>query len=160
FPYINEAGHLAMEGVPFDLIDKSLTRWGFPVGPFKLLDEVGVDVGVKVQHILEAAYGARIQSSPIVDKLVADKRIGKKVKKGFYDYSSKGMGKMIDPDVYKLLDIKPGKSPAAEEIADRCILPLLNEAALCLEKKVVACARDGDIGAVFGIGFPPFRGGP
>lgn len=160
FPYINEAGHLAMEGVPFDLIDKSLTQWGFPVGPFKLLDEVGVDVGVKVQHILEAAYGARMQASPIVDKLVADKRIGKKVKKGFYDYSGTAKGKTIDPAVYRLLDIKPGKSPVTEEIVDRCILPLLNEAALCLEKKVIGCARDGDTGAVFGIGFPPFRGGP
>lgn len=160
FPYINEAGHLAMEGVPFDLIDKSLTQWGFPVGPFKLLDEVGVDVGVKVQHILEAAYGARMQASPIVDKLVADKRIGKKAKKGFYDYSSKAGGKTIDPAVYGLLGVKPDKSPSAEDIVDRCLLPLLNEAALCLEKKVINCARDGDIGAVFGIGFPPFRGGP
>lgn len=160
FPYINEAGHLAMEGVPFDLIDRSLTKWGFPVGPFKLLDEVGVDVGVKVQHILEDAYGTRMQASPIVDKLVADKRIGKKAKKGFYDYSSKAKGKTIDPAVYSLLGIKPDKSPSAEEIVDRCMLPLLNEAALCLEKKVINCARDGDIGAVFGIGFPPFRGGP
>src|SRR5690606_4180788 len=56
FPYINEAGHLAMEGVPFDAIDKAFVKWGFPVGPFKLLDEVGIDVGVKVQHILEDAY--------------------------------------------------------------------------------------------------------
>jgi 3-hydroxyacyl-CoA dehydrogenase / enoyl-CoA hydratase / 3-hydroxybutyryl-CoA epimerase len=158
FPYINEAGYLAMEGVQIDAIDKALMDWGMPVGPFKLLDEVGLDVGVKVQHILEQAYGKRMQASEMVDKLIADQRFGKKVKKGFYDYKSGG--KLVDPTVYSLLGIKPGRNLPANEIAERCMLPLLNEAALCLEEGVIASTRDGDIGTVFGIGFPPFRGGP
>jgi 3-hydroxyacyl-CoA dehydrogenase/enoyl-CoA hydratase/3-hydroxybutyryl-CoA epimerase len=158
FPYINEAGYLAMDGVPIDAIDSALVDWGMPVGPFKLLDEVGLDVGVKVQHILEQAYGKRMQASEMVDKLIADQRLGKKVKKGFYDYKSGG--KQVDVSVYPLLGVKPGKSMPAQEIAERCMLPLLNEAALCLEEKVIASTRDGDIGTVFGIGFPPFRGGP
>jgi 3-hydroxyacyl-CoA dehydrogenase/enoyl-CoA hydratase/3-hydroxybutyryl-CoA epimerase len=158
FPYINEAGHLAMEGVAIDEIDNALVNWGMPVGPFKLMDEVGLDVGVKVQHILAQAYGKRMQASDMVDKLIADQRLGKKVKKGIYDYKSGG--KQVDPSVYTLLGIKPGKSMPAAEIAERCMLPLLNEAALCLEEKVITSTRDGDIGTVFGIGFPPFRGGP
>lgn len=162
FPYINEAGYLAMEGVAIDEIDRALVNWGMPVGPFKLLDEVGLDVGVKVQHILEQAYGKRMQASEMVDKLIADQRFGKKVKKGFYNYKTDGKagGKSVDPSVYTLLGIKPGKSMPAGEIAERCMLPLLNEAALCLEQGVIASTRDGDIGTVFGIGFPPFRGGP
>jgi 3-hydroxyacyl-CoA dehydrogenase/enoyl-CoA hydratase/3-hydroxybutyryl-CoA epimerase len=158
FPYINEAGYMAMEGVPIDAIDNALVNWGMPVGPFKLLDEVGLDVGIKVQHILEAAYGKRMQASQMVEKLIADQRLGKKVKKGFYDYKSGG--KQVDTSVYALLGIKPGKNLPAQEIAERCMLPLLNEAALCLEEQVIVSTRDGDIGTVFGIGFPPFRGGP
>jgi 3-hydroxyacyl-CoA dehydrogenase/enoyl-CoA hydratase/3-hydroxybutyryl-CoA epimerase len=158
FPYINEAGYMAMEGVPIDAIDNALVNWGMPVGPFKLLDEVGLDVGIKVQHILEAAYGKRMQASQMVEKLIADQRLGKKVRKGFYDY--KTGGKQVDTSVYALLGIKPGKNLSAQEIAERCMLPLLNEAALCLEEQVIASTRDGDIGTVFGIGFPPFRGGP
>lgn len=158
FPYINEAGYLAMEGVQIDAIDRALMNWGMPVGPFKLLDEVGLDVGVKVQHILEQAYGKRMQASEMVDKLIADQRFGKKAQKGFYDYKSGG--KLVDPTVYTLLGIKPGKNLPDTEIVERCMLPLLNEAALCLEEGVIASTRDGDIGTVFGIGFPPFRGGP
>lgn len=158
FPYINEAGYLAMEGVQIDAIDRALVNWGMPVGPFKLLDEVGLDVGVKVQHILEQAYGKRMQASEMVDKLIADQRFGKKVKKGFYDYKSGG--RLVDPTVYTLLGIKPGKNLPDAEIVERCMLPLLNEAALCLEEGVIASTRDGDIGTVFGLGFPPFRGGP
>ncbi|HEY3487079.1 MAG TPA: 3-hydroxyacyl-CoA dehydrogenase NAD-binding domain-containing protein, partial [Gammaproteobacteria bacterium] len=127
FPYINEAGYLAMEGVAIDDIDRAMVAWGMPVGPFKLLDEVGLDVGVKVQHILEKAYGKRMQASEMVDKLIADQRFGKKVKKGFYDYKSGG--KRVDPAVYKLLGIKTSKEMPAAEIVERCMLPLLNEAA-------------------------------
>jgi 3-hydroxyacyl-CoA dehydrogenase/enoyl-CoA hydratase/3-hydroxybutyryl-CoA epimerase len=94
----------------------------------------------------------------MVDKLIADRRLGKKARKGFYDYKSGG--KQVDASVYALLGIKPGKRMPANEIAERCMLPLLNEAALCLHEGVIASARDGDIGTVFGIGFPPFRGGP
>lgn len=160
FPYINEAGYMVMEGVPIDAVDKAMVKWGFPVGPFKLLDEVGVDVGAKVQQILEKAYGARMQGTGIVGKMLEAGRIGKKAKKGFYDYGKKAKGKSVDPDVYKVLGVTPGTAPDGQAIMTRCSLPLLNEAARCLDEKVIPSARDGDIGAVFGIGFPPFRGGP
>jgi 3-hydroxyacyl-CoA dehydrogenase/enoyl-CoA hydratase/3-hydroxybutyryl-CoA epimerase len=137
-----------------------MVKWGFPVGPFKLLDEVGVDVGAKVQQILEKAYGTRMQGTGIVGKMLEAGRIGKKAKKGFYDYGKKAKGKSVDPDVYKVLGVTPGTAPDEQAIMTRCSLPLLNEAARCLDEKVIPSARDGDIGAVFGIGFPPFRGGP
>lgn len=160
FPYINEAGYLVSEGVPIDVVDKAMVGWGFPVGPFKLLDEVGVDVGAKVQQILEKAYGARMQGTSIVARMLDAGRIGKKAGKGFYDYSGKSKGKSVDPSVYKVLDVSPGADIDERTIMARCSLPLMNEAARCLDDKVIQSARDGDIGAVFGIGFPPFRGGP
>lgn len=161
FPYINEAGYLALEGVPLDTIDRAMVQWGFPVGPFKLLDEVGLDICAEVQQILEKAYGARLQPTAIIERMLEDGRKGKKSRKGFYDYGRKAGGRQLDLSVYPVLGVTPARdTPDQEEIALRCILPLLNEAALCLEEQVIARARDGDIGAVFGIGFPPFRGGP
>ncbi|MBA3581634.1 MAG: fatty acid oxidation complex subunit alpha FadJ [Gammaproteobacteria bacterium] len=164
FPYINESVYLALEGVPIDVIDRAIVQWGMPVGPFKLLDEVGIDVGAKIQKILENAYGERMQGSTAVDKLLADGRKGRKNKKGVYDYSAASRGKQIDASVYTLLGITPtatsSKSMSNADIVERCMLPLLNEAAICLEEGVISSARDGDIATVFGIGFPPFRGGP
>ena len=160
FPYINEAGYLLMQGVAVDQIDKAMVKFGFPVGPFKLLDEVGLAVGTKVQHILQEAYGDRMQGAMVVDTLLAAGYGGKKGGKGFYSYNKKDKGKVVDDAVYKLLGVSPNQSLKSEDIVMRCILPLLNEAAYCLDEKVINSARDGDIGSVFGIGFPPFRGGP
>ena len=160
FPYINEACYLALEGVALDAIDQACVQWGLPVGPFKLLDEVGIDVGFKVQPVLANAYGERMQSPAMLQTLIDNQRFGKKAKRGFYDYSDRGKGKTIDATVYDLLNIKSQTSLTSTEIINRCITPLLNEAVLCLEQQVIQNTRDGDIGAVFGIGFPPFRGGP
>lgn len=161
FPYINEAGHLLMQGIRVEQIDKAMVKFGFPVGPFKLLDEVGLAVGAKVQEILQKAYSDRMQGTAVVETLLAAGYQGKKNKKGFYNYSNKYKGKAVDESVYAHLGIKPTQEVMApEEIAMRCVLPLLNEAAYCLDEKVINSARDGDIGTVFGVGFPPFRGGP
>ncbi|PCI27690.1 MAG: fatty acid oxidation complex subunit alpha FadJ [SAR324 cluster bacterium] len=159
-PYMNEATWLTQEGIPFDQIDKAMLQWGFPVGPIALLDEVGVDVAYKTEANLIHAYGERMKSSGAGEKMIADGRLGKKVKKGIYLYGGKSKEKKIDPEIYKLLDITPNKTMPPEQIAERCILPLVNEAVRCLEEGVIRCARDGDIGAIFGIGFAPFRGGP
>lgn len=159
FPYINEAGYLLMEGVAVDKIDKAMVKFGFPVGPFKLLDEVGLAVGAKVQQILQEAYPERMQGTDVVAKMLAADRAGKKNRQGFYDYGNKSRGKQVDVTMYKVLGVNPNTTMSADDIALRCILPLLNEAAYCLDEKVIGCARDGDIGAVFGIGFPAFRGG-
>jgi 3-hydroxyacyl-CoA dehydrogenase/enoyl-CoA hydratase/3-hydroxybutyryl-CoA epimerase len=159
-PYMNEAAEILLSAEPIEHIDKALVKFGFPVGPVKLLDEVGIDVGTKIGPILEAQFGARFASNPQFAKVLADDRKGKKNSRGFYDYSGKNPGKNVDESVYTLLGISPSSTKSAEQIAERCVLLMLNEAAMCLDEGVVRNARDGDIGAIFGIGFPPFLGGP
>lgn len=159
-PYMNEAGFIAMEGQPFDSIDKALVKFGFPVGAFKLLDEVGIDVGTKITPILMAQFGDRFASPEGFSKLLENDRKGKKNGSGFYDYSGKSKGKAVDESIYELLSVSPVSKYTDSTIVERCVLLMLNEAAMCLEEGVIRNARDGDIGAIFGIGFPPFKGGP
>lgn len=159
-PYMCEANWLVSEGAAFDRVDRILTNWGFPVGPFTLLDEVGVDVAFKTEKNLVAAFGQRMKSPGLGQKLIDDGRLGKKTKKGIYLYGMKGKKKQIDPDVYKLLQIKPGTRTSSEEIVNRCVLLFVNEAVKCLEEGIIKSPRDGDIGAIFGTGFAPFHGGP
>lgn len=158
FPYMNEAGRLLMEGVPIDLIDKTMLKFGFPVGPFKLLDEVGLDIGSKIQPNLQGQFGDRMESAGAVEKLIADKRLGKKSGKGFYLYNQKDKG--VDESVYSMFGVSGNRELPAQDIIERCVYLLLNEAAMCVEDGTVSSARDADIGAIFGIGFAPFRGGP
>ncbi|MRX28506.1 fatty acid oxidation complex subunit alpha FadJ [Kangiella sp. HZ709] len=160
-PYMNEAGLLLSEGVAVEQLDKALVKAGFPVGPITLLDEVGIDVATKVAPILEDAFGERMAPPKIFERLIADNRLGKKNGKGFYQYGKKQKGpKEVDSSVYQLLGVEPTKSMSNDEIAERGILLMLNEAVRCLDEGIIRSARDGDIGAIFGIGFPPFRGGP
>jgi 3-hydroxyacyl-CoA dehydrogenase/enoyl-CoA hydratase/3-hydroxybutyryl-CoA epimerase len=160
-PYLNEASYLLSEGVPVEAIDAALVRWGFPVGPVTLLDEVGIDVGLKVGKILHDAFGERMAPPSGVERLVEDQRFGKKNSRGFYDYTGKKKGKReVDGSVYAVLGVQPNKEMSSGDIAERCALQMVNEAAHCLGEGILRSARDGDIGAVFGLGFPPFRGGP
>lgn len=159
-PYMSEAGYLAMEGQPLDAIDKALVKFGFPVGAFKLLDEVGIDVGTKIIPILKTQFGDRFSAPDAFNKLLENDRKGKKNQSGFYDYQGKSKGKDVDDSVYALLGISPVSKYTDATVVERCVLLMLNEAARCLEEGVIRNPRDGDIGAIFGIGFPPFLGGP
>lgn len=159
-PYMSEAGFLAMQGQPIDAIDKALVKFGFPVGAFKLLDEVGIDVGTKIIPILMNQFGERFASPDAFTKLLENDRKGKKNRSGFYDYSGKSKGKAVDESIYTLLGVTPVSKYTDSTVVERCVLLMLNEAAMCLEEGVIRNARDGDIGAIFGIGFPPFKGGP
>ncbi len=159
--YMNEAGHLIQEGVAVENIDKALVNFGYPVGPITLLDEVGIDVGFKIIPILEEAFGERMKPAKAFTRLVDAGRQGKKNNKGFYDYSVKGKSKRpVDKTVYTDLGIQPSKSMEADVIAERCNLMLVNEAIRCLEEGILKSPRDGDIGAIFGLGFPAYLGGP
>ncbi|QOL24445.1 fatty acid oxidation complex subunit alpha FadJ [Thalassotalea sp. LPB0316] len=159
-PYMNEAAMLLLDGEPVEKLDKALVKFGFPVGPMQLLDEVGIDVGSKIGPILQAELGDRFAPPAAFDKLIADGRLGKKAKKGFYQYGSGKKGKQVDESIYNLLGIQPQAKMGELEMAKRCVYMMLNEAARCLDEGIVRNARDGDIGAIFGIGFPPFLGGP
>ena len=165
-PYMNEAANILLQGEPIDKLDRALVNFGFPVGPMQLLDEVGIDIGAKISPILKAELGDRFEAPAAFDKLIADGRLGKKAKKGFYLYekSGKGLfakkGKQVDTSIYSLLNIEPVGRLSEQEVAKRCLYLMLNEAARCLDEGIIRNARDGDIGAIFGIGFPPFLGGP
>ncbi|NOI81525.1 fatty acid oxidation complex subunit alpha FadJ [Vibrio tubiashii] len=157
-PYMNEAAQVLLTGEPIEQLDTALLNFGFPVGPITLLDEVGVDIGAKIMPILVAELGERFQGPDVFDKLLNDDRKGRKSGKGFYTY--KGKKKEVDKSVYKLLSLSPESKLAERDIAMRCVLPMLNEAVRCLDEGIIRSPRDGDIGAIFGIGFPPFLGGP
>lgn len=162
-PYINEALHCLAEGEPVEHIDNALLMAGFPVGPVQLLDEVGIDVGTNIIPVLEQAYGARFTAPADISAIVNDGRKGRKNGRGFYLYPAKNRKnakKAADPEIYSLLGVTPVSRQSTGDISRRCIMMMLNEAARCLDEGVVRSARDGDMGAVLGIGFPPFLGGP
>ncbi|MFT6902300.1 MAG: 3-hydroxyacyl-CoA dehydrogenase/enoyl-CoA hydratase/3-hydroxybutyryl-CoA epimerase, partial [Colwellia sp.] len=163
-PYMNEAALLLLEGESIGKLDKALVKFGFPVGPIQLLDEVGIDIGAKIGPILQAELGERFAAPEAFNKLIANKRLGKKVQKGFYLYKDKNgkkvTKKLVDESVYPLLNIIIKDQKTNDELVQRCVFMMLNEAARCLDEGIIRNARDGDIGAIFGIGFPPFLGGP
>lgn len=166
-PYISEALTCLVQGEPIEHIDKALVQFGFPVGPIQLLDEVGIDIGTKITPILVNAFGERFAAPTAVDAIIADDRKGRKNGRGFYLYAKHALPfslgknkKQPDPAIYRLLQIKPKSQLSSSEITERCLLLMLNEAVRCLDENIIKQPRDGDIGAVFGIGFPPFFGGP
>jgi 3-hydroxyacyl-CoA dehydrogenase / enoyl-CoA hydratase / 3-hydroxybutyryl-CoA epimerase len=166
-PYLNEACWLLTEGLAVETIDEALVDYGWPVGPLTLVDEVGIDVAAHVGRIMLESFGDRVDPAPVIAKVVRDERKGKKNEKGFYLYGEAakkaGRGKHVDPGIYAAIGQgKPnGRAKVSkEDIQLRCSLQFVNEALRCFGEKILRSARDGDVGAVFGLGFPPFRGGP
>jgi len=158
--FLNEAGHLLDGGARIDALDRALVKFGFPVGPITLLDEVGLDVAGKVTDVLGEAFGNRIRPPDTLRSVVADGRTGRKGRKGFYEYDAKGKKGGVDESVYDLFPRSDEVEFPVEEMQERTVMAMVNEAARCMEEGVLRSPRDGDIGAVFGLGFPPFLGGP
>ncbi len=158
-PYMNEAGHLLAEGTAIEELDDLMVQFGFPVGPITLLDEVGLDVAEKVAGVMHEAFGDRFAPSPAFAGLAKAGRLGRKAGKGFYTYAGGKKGD-IDATVYRLIGTQPNGGPRPAEAIQRLVLAMLNEAARAVGEGIVSSPRDGDIAAVFGFGFPPFRGGP
>jgi 3-hydroxyacyl-CoA dehydrogenase/enoyl-CoA hydratase/3-hydroxybutyryl-CoA epimerase len=159
-PLLNEALHLLAEGVGVEAVDAAMVDWGFPVGPLTLLDGVGIDYAVQIGHSLQAAFGERMTPPAAVAKLQADERRGKSSGRGLYRYDGPDGRRVLDPTVYTLLGVVPSKRVPVEEIQMRCALAMVSEAIRCLGEGVLRSARDGDVAAIFGLGFPAFRGGP
>lgn len=162
-PFLNEASRLVAEGVPIDQVDRALVAWGFAVGPLTVLDQIGIDVVATLSRTLEEAFGDRMAPPLGLDRLLSDQRLGQRTRRGFYSYLERPRGKQrkqVDPGVYSLLGVTESAPAAAGALALRCVLLMVNEAARCLEEGILRNPRDGDLGAVFGLGFPPFRGGP
>jgi len=162
-PYFNEALLVLNEGCDAAQIDKAMKQWGFPVGPITLLDEVGLDVGAHVmsgdliEYYLQRP-GAK--KTDIVKAMYEAGRMGKKNKKGFYKYDENGKKQGIDESIYQFCDTKERKPFSNEAIQQRLGFAMIKECLLCLEENIVESSLDGDVGAIFGLGFPPFKGGP
>jgi 3-hydroxyacyl-CoA dehydrogenase/enoyl-CoA hydratase/3-hydroxybutyryl-CoA epimerase len=159
-PCLAEVLYLLQDGATIEEIDKAMVAWGLPVGPVTLSDEVGIDVGAKIGTIMEKAFGERMKAPDAFGALVADDRKGRKNGRGFYLYEDGKKGG-VDDSVYEVLGVTPRPGTVARrDIQDRIALQMINEAVRCLEDGILRSPRDGDIGAVMGFGFPPFRGGP
>jgi 3-hydroxyacyl-CoA dehydrogenase/enoyl-CoA hydratase/3-hydroxybutyryl-CoA epimerase len=149
-PYIAEAMYLAEALVPLRDIDRAAEEFGMPVGPIELLDSVGLDVALHVSEVLGAAFGKPVP--PRLSHMVEKRRLGRKSGRGFYAWEA---GKAVKQD-----ESGQTGSAAPADIADRLILPMVNEAVACLHEGVVSDADLLDAGVIFGAGFAPFRGGP
>ena len=154
-PYLAEAVALVERSQPVRAVDRALLDFGMPMGPLALLDEIGLDVARKVAHVLRDAFGDRMPPVTLIDRLVAAGELGKKTELGFYEYEDgkrKSVNTAIEPS-------SPEGPLAPQQIVDRLLDAMVNEAALALEERVVSRPDDVDLAMVLGTGFPPFRGG-
>lgn len=157
---IAEALNILSEGASIEAIDTALERFGMPVGPITLLDEVGIDVGAHIITVLREAFADRLQIPAELESIIAEDRKGRKNGRGFYTYIE---GKKDKPDTSIYKHLKHGddrKQFDLRDIADRCMFVFMNEAARCLDEGIIDSTETGDLGAIFGLGFPPFLGGP
>jgi 3-hydroxyacyl-CoA dehydrogenase / enoyl-CoA hydratase / 3-hydroxybutyryl-CoA epimerase len=165
FPYLNAAGILLENGHSAQKIDELAKMFGMPMGPLRLLDEVGHDVASSVGRVMEEGYGNRMKSVGISTKLTELKRLGSKSKRGLYKFTENGKSE-FDPEVIEMLNLPttPKQQLSDSDIADLLIFSLLNEAVRCLDEGVAGtpspeAAGQVDLATVMGIGFPAFRGG-
>lgn len=164
-PYLMEAAALLKEGYSIEDIDAAAVRFGMPMGPLRLLDEVGLDVAAKVASIMERSYGSRMEGPRFAEALTSFNRLGKKSGKGFYVYSDKEP--RVDSEVYAMLKIQERTSASPDTralLAERLILAMVNEAVSALDESVAGspgkdAAGQIDLASVMGTGFAPFRGG-
>ena len=157
-PYLNEAAYLLEEGISVKDIDNACLNFGMPMGPCRLMDEVGIDVASKVAKIMYDGLGERAKSNGLSKKLEEKEILGRKNSKGFYLYDEKGKHTEVNPELSEFLPTDSKKMDEVE-IQLRVFLPMINEAAMILDDKIVDSPSDVDLGLIFGIGFPPFRGG-
>ncbi|MDZ7807375.1 MAG: 3-hydroxyacyl-CoA dehydrogenase NAD-binding domain-containing protein [Gracilimonas sp.] len=159
-PYMNEALKLLEEGASIEFLDKIMKDFGFPVGPMALFDEVGIDVGAHVAETMSSMFAERgIDTKNKAQDLLDAGLMGRKNKMGMYKYSD-GKKKEVNTDVYDHFGGPNRTDPDKETAQQRIALTMINEAAWCLEESILSSATDGDLGAILGLGFPPFLGGP
>ncbi len=161
-PYMAEAAFLLQEGMKIQTVDQAFVKkFGMPMGPFALMDEVGLDVCIKVLKIFKKAFGNRVEIAPCMEKLEKSGRLGKKNGKGFYKYDATGKRADVDETIYSELGVSTPSDPLSEkECLERGVFAMINECSLALlEDHVVASANEVDLAMIMGTGFPPFRGG-
>jgi 3-hydroxyacyl-CoA dehydrogenase/enoyl-CoA hydratase/3-hydroxybutyryl-CoA epimerase len=159
-PYLNEASRLLLEGNDPEFLDRVMLDFGMPMGPCRLLDEIGFDVATKVSEVMSKAFPGRMQPSPLFGAMVAAKAFGKKSGGGIHAAKGDGQGpgmKVIEQ--LRKERTAPMRKASRSEVVQRLIYPLVDEAYRCLDEQIVAAEQDLDLGLVMGIGFPPFLGG-
>ena len=161
-PYMIEAMFLMQDGMAIEVVDRYYThKFGMPMGPFRLMDEVGLDVCIKVVKIFHKSLGERIEVPKLVEAMLDSKRLGKKSGRGFYLYDDKGKQLSVDKGIYGEFQLPMPTNPLSEkECLERGVFTMINEAALALvEDRIVNDADSVDLAMIMGTGFPPFRGG-
>ncbi|HEX7673848.1 MAG TPA: 3-hydroxyacyl-CoA dehydrogenase NAD-binding domain-containing protein [Bdellovibrio sp.] len=161
-PYMAEAAFLLQEGMDIAVVDKAYVKeFGMPMGPFELMDEVGLDVCLKVLKIFKKAFGDRIELAPCMEALGNSGRLGKKNGKGFYTYTEDGKRGEVDQTVYAALGLGGRTNPYdSKECIERGVFAMVNECSLALlEDHIVEIPQEVDLAMIMGTGFPPFRGG-
>ena len=159
-PYLNEAVLVVRDGAGIDEVDRVMEEAGFPVGPFRLLDNVGLEVAGKAVTVMAPIFTARgIELDDFVSRVRAEDMAGRSNGRGFYLYEKAGK-RRVNPRIYSLLGQTERRTVPKGEVRDRLLFALVNEAVHCLDEGIIGSEDDGDAGAVFGIGFPPFLGGP
>jgi 3-hydroxyacyl-CoA dehydrogenase/enoyl-CoA hydratase/carnithine racemase len=161
FPYMNEALQLLGEGASMKEVDRASTTFGMPLGPIALYDLVGLDTALFAGRVMWEAHPSRVMLSPILPAMVKAGRLGQKSGKGFYSYQNKKKKAQPDPEgeAIALSYVKNGTKFTPEQLTNRLFLPMLLEATRVLQEKIVRDVRDVDLGLIFGLGFPPFKGG-
>ncbi len=158
FPYLLEAAELYESGVDANEIDEALVQWGMPMGPLRLIDEIGADITLDIADTLEKSFGERDRAPKILRKMQEEKLLGRKSGSGFYRYE--GKQQLPNESLQQWRQPSSGRNDNANDFALRLVFLMVNEAARCLEEKVVATPEDADYGMILGTGFAPFRGGP
>ncbi len=171
-PYLGEALELLLEGVAIEAIEQTAREFGMAKGPFRLLDEIGLDTTLRAAWMLAEAYPERVVASPVLVSLVKAGRLGCKSGHGFFCYTdhSRPIGQScayqtqtppVDPLARQIISqwAEPARACSSHAIAARLLLPMLLEATRVLEERKVRHARDIDLAAIFGLGFPGWRGG-
>lgn len=162
-PYMAEAAFLLNEGMGIEKVDKSfVNEFGMPMGPFELMDSVGLDVCLKVLKIFKAAFPDRVEIPSLMEKLETNKsRLGQKSGLGFYKYDETGRKTEVDGAIYNELGLAVPTNPLSlQECTERCVFAMVNECALALDSdRIVDTPHEVDLAMIMGTGFPPFRGG-
>ncbi len=157
--YMSEALWLLDEGHRVEQIDGAMTLWGMPMGPLALIDEVGLDVAIEVAQILGEAFPDRLSLPAWATGMTTGDRLGAKSGSGIYRYTD-GKRQDPDPEIYTTLGLEPtNRDDPGSSLVDRLVLPMVDEAARCLEEAIARSAGDVDLAMIMGTGFPPFRGG-
>jgi 3-hydroxyacyl-CoA dehydrogenase/enoyl-CoA hydratase/3-hydroxybutyryl-CoA epimerase len=178
FPYLLDAAGLFESGLDAAKIDNALVQWGMPMGPLRLIDEIGVDITIDIGSTLEKAYGRRDHVSAVLLWLRDGKMLGRKTDAGFYKYEGKAQTPNESLAQWRRAPVVAGsgdpgsnersattqpaslQSATADDLPNRLVLLMVNEAARCVEEKIVDSPEDADYGMILGTGFAPFRGGP